>query len=162
MTLEVVKKPMRDEGQSPTDDENSTTDVPPSEPKEKKATTATAPIDIEDLKTAGERVLATNPIARIFSSIPHLFLRDILVRLVVKDETHEEIIKEEHEDKKKTVSNDDDDIGSAEVVVDVGIGLLSCTDGEDFLSPFNNDDNLSHDGESLPPLLRTQTSQSLP
>ena len=160
LTLEVVRKPLPSEDQSPTDDEKSTTDTIPPEPPEKKATPPVAPIDIEDLKTAGERVLASNPIARIFSSIPHLFLRDILVRLVVKDESQENDRKNESKDKNVVLADEEDEIENAEVVVDLGIGLLSCTDGEDFLSPFNNDENLSQDGGSIPPILKTQTSQS--
>lgn len=160
LTLEVVRKPLPSEVQSPTDDEKSTTDTVPPEPPEKKATPPVAPIDIEDLKTAGERVLASNPIARIFSSIPHLFLRDILVRLVVKDESQENDRKDESKDKNVVLADEEDEIENAEVVVDLGIGLLSCTDGEDFLSPFNNDENLSQDGGSIPPILKTQTSQS--
>lgn len=160
LTLEVVRKPLPSEDQSPTDDEKSTTDTIPPEPPEKKATPPVAPIDIEDLKTAGERVLASNPIARIFSSIPHLFLRDILVRLVVKDESQENDRKNESKDKNVVLADEEDEIENAEVVVDLGIGLLSCTDGEDFLSPFNNDENLSQDGGSIPPILKYQTSQS--
>ena len=160
LTLEVVRKPLPSEDQSPMDDEKSTADPAPPEPAEKKATPPVAPINIEDLKTAGERVLASNPIARIFSSIPHLFLRDILVRLVVKDESGEDDTKDADKDTNNISADDEEEIESAEVVVDLGIGLLSCTDGEDFLSPFNNDENLSEDGGSVPPILKTQTSQS--
>lgn len=163
LTLEIVRKSVSkddpDSKKSPAEGEHTTTDAFPAEqPAEKKPAVTPVPIDINDLKTTGERILASNPIARIFSSIPQLFLRDILVRLVVLDETQEgNCTSADGEEKETTGESSDGD--NAELIVDVGIGFLSVTDGEDFLSPFNNEDNLSQ-GEDLPPSLKRQTSQS--
>lgn len=171
LTLEVVRKISDNETVDEADTSKSNTDEGATDatatvdPAEKKPTPpVAAPIDTNELKTTGERVLASSAIARFFNSLPCLFLRDILVRLVVFDDTKEANASTANTDndneQKEGASTDEQDIDNAELVVDVGIGLLSVTEGDDFLSPFNNgDDNSSHGEESRPPILKAQTSQ---
>lgn len=166
LTLEAyTKAPATEEPAAPqdtADTENTTTEAPPGETTEKKPTAANPPppVDISELKTTGERVLAMNGMARIFSSIPHLFLRDIIVRLVVRGEDYEEPLEEPSTLTSDPENDDTSDLDSAEVVVDIGIGLLSVTEGDDFLSPFNNDDDedgATNDGSEAPSAMPTQS-----
>jgi len=178
LTLEVVTKKAEKGGgatsaNSAKEKENMTTDSSSRESPEKKSAAApapaSAPVDPKELKTTGERVLAMNAIARIFSSIPHLFLRDIVVRLVVLDDNAEEKKRADGEEEdddvefaesKSEASNSG--LDNADVILDIGIGLLSVTEGEDILSPFHNDEATGDQQEqqSAPPILKTQTSQS--
>ena len=105
----------------------------------------------KELKTTGERVLAANAIARLFSSIPHLFLRDIRVRLVVRDDSDSSNDRDEsNEDESENATWEDAELHNADAVVDIGIELLSVTEGDDFLSPFNIDEaSMQGDQESL-------------
>lgn len=70
--------------------------------------------------TVGERVLENSAIARALSAVPHLFLRDCCVRLVVRGS---EVTNETNEE-----------ISEKDSVVDFGVELLSVTSGEDFLA----------------------------
>jgi hypothetical protein len=132
--------------------DNATTDTLGGDSTEKKSASPVPPVNIHDLKTTGERVLARNPIARIFSTLPHLFLRDIVVRLIVRNEAPEPDTDEGRPGDEGSEHNEEP---LADVIVDVGIGLLSITEGEDFLSPFNNEETANHDAP-----MKTQTSQS--
>lgn len=147
----------------------------PTEPPEKKpaATPTAAPVDINELKTTGERVLAKNSMARIFSSIPHLFLRDITVRLIVKGEKGDstEDANENGNSQANREGDETEENDSAGAIVDIGIGLLSVTEGDEFVSPFNEDpdgDDIStQDGEEFeeyapPPSVMERTSHNGP
>lgn len=92
----------------------------PAADKSKKANTRK---DMSD----GERVLDKSAIARALSAIPHLFLRDCHVRLVVRegDVGHEA----------------EADISEEDSVLDLGIELLSVTSGEDFLAHVRADED---------------------
>lgn len=77
--------------------------------------------------TAGERVLDNSTLARAISAIPHLLLRDVRVRLVIRNKAQEpdaEITTE---------------IGTEDSVVEVNIEMLSVASGEDFLENFGDD-----------------------
>ena len=82
-----------------------------------------------DPKTAGDRLLAENAIARLFSAIPNLLMRDIRVRVVIRDE----IIREP-----EYGEEDDFEYDPKDTVIELAIELLSVTDGGDFLLNFVN------------------------
>ena len=102
----------------------------------------TVPPKAKELKTVGDRVLAENAIARMFSAIPNLLLRDIRIRVIVRGE-------DSHGPSKET---EDDIIYDDDTVLEFGIELLSVTDGEDFLANFRaavtSDDASSENDES--------------
>lgn len=75
-----------------------------------------------DPETIGDRILAENRLAKIFSIIPNLFLRDIRIRLILREEPVDE-------PEKPTEQESPDD-----TVVELCIELLSVTDGEDFFA----------------------------
>jgi hypothetical protein len=95
-----------------------------------------------DPKSVGDRVLKENAIARALSAIPNLFLRDIQVRLIVRDEVVRASSNKE-ESAPESSSNTD---SNGDVVVDLGIEFLSVTDGEDFMANFRGEDE-SSDGD---------------
>ena len=84
--------------------------------------------------TVGDRVLADNVLARIISAIPHLFLRDIQIRFIVRDEpmTRSEYNTRNVHNYTKPRSS------SKDVMVDLGIDFLSVDSGEDVFSYFQN------------------------
>ena len=94
--------------------------------------------------TVGDRVLADNLLARLISSIPHLFLRDICVRLIVRDEP---MAQTGDEDSQSNTATEKDDVdgyskpksSSKDTMVEVGIDFLSVTSGEDILSRFQQE-----------------------
>jgi hypothetical protein len=94
--------------------------------------------------TVGDRVLADNPLARLISSIPHLFLRDIRVRLIVRDQAMP--TPREDGDKSAAGSTDKGDQSRSsrsrpsakDTMVELGIDFLSVTSGEDVLSHFSD------------------------
>lgn len=104
--------------------------------------------------TIGDRVLADNRLAKLISAIPHLFLRDICIRLIVRDEPMEPTTGEDvgntTSNTSSSSSNADTDIdnmdgyskpkpSSKDTMVEVGIDFLSVTSGEDILSHFQQD-----------------------
>jgi hypothetical protein len=104
--------------------------------------------------TVGDRVLADNGLAKLISAIPHLFLRDICVRLIVRDEPMEPTTCEDGGNTTSNTSagsnNADTDIdnmdgyskpkpSSKDTMVEVGIDFLSVTSGEDILSRFQQE-----------------------
>jgi hypothetical protein len=171
LTLEAVTKAVSD-GEDPPmaaiDQQGAGTDSKSTDNPEKKAPAPTTapPMDKKDLKTTGERVLAENALARIFSSIPHLFLRDIRVRLVVRDETVSGESNVDEPAGTDAESSEQSDLANAEVIVDVGIELLSVTEGDDILSPFHTEESSVHDSDQPnlgSPLKRDSShSKSLP
>lgn len=92
----------------------------------------------------GERVLDKSIIAYAMSAIPHLFLRDCRVRLVMRegDVGHEA----------ETGISDNDS------VLDLGIELLSVTSGEDFLAHVRADEDAASNGAFNDEAYQTQTS----
>jgi hypothetical protein len=95
-----------------------------------------------DPKSVGDRVLKENAIARLLSAIPNLFLRDIQVRFIVREEVVRAMSNKE-ESVPESSSNTDN---NGDVTVDLGIEFLSVTDGEDFMANFRGEDE-SSDGE---------------
>jgi hypothetical protein len=104
--------------------------------------------------TVGDRVLADNGLARLISAIPHLLLRDICIRLIVRDEPMTPTTDENggnptsstssHSSNSDTDSNNIDGYSkpkpsSKDTMVEVGIGFLSVTSGEDILSRFQQE-----------------------
>ena len=87
-------------------------------------------------KTVGERVLADNPLARAISAIPHLFLRDIRVRIILRDEAPQAAASEEAETEEPKSAVDVSEPSSADTVVDLAVEFLSVTSGQDVLSHF--------------------------
>ena len=77
---------------------------------------------IPDPQTIGDRILAENKLAKIFSIIPNLFLRDIRIKLILRDEPVDE-------PEKPTEKESPDD-----TVIELCIELLSVTDGQDFFA----------------------------
>lgn len=96
-----------------------------SDEKEAASSDAKLPDKKKDPQTVEERILAEIALARVFSAIPNLFLRDIRIRVIVREE--------EVSVDPESVS---DHIGANDTVLDFSIELLSVTDGEDFLSSF--------------------------
>mmetsp|Transcript_1939 Transcript_1939/g.2205 ORF Transcript_1939/g.2205 Transcript_1939/m.2205 type:complete len:1317 (+) Transcript_1939:143-4093(+) len=95
--------------------------------------------------TVGDRVLADNALARIISAIPHLFLRDIRIRLIVRDQPINNI-----DDYTKPQSS------SKDTMIEIGIDFLTVDSGEDVFSHFQNqtteDDSTNNnnlDGDSI-------------
>lgn len=80
-----------------------------------------------DPETVGDRILAENSLAKLFSIIPNLFLRDIRVKLIIRDEPVDEADSTAHESPNDTV-------------VELNIELLSVTDGEDFFAHVREED----------------------
>jgi len=73
-------------------------------------------------KVYKNRVLAENALARFFHGLPSLFLRDINVRVIIRANEMEK--------------GDDDALHPDDIIVDIGIEMLSVTDGQDFLANF--------------------------
>lgn len=85
---------------------------------------------LTDPQTVGERVLAENGIARALSAFPNLFLRDIQIKVVIRDQVVTDKTQEGDE------VEIDDELGPGDSVLEFNIELLSVTDGEDFLAKF--------------------------
>ncbi len=86
--------------------------------------------------TVGDRVLADNALARLIASIPHLFLRDICIRMIVRDEP---VAQTEEEADNITGGYSKPQPSSKDTMVQVGIDFLSVTSGEDILSRFQQE-----------------------
>jgi hypothetical protein len=95
----------------------------------------------KDPKTTGERVMAENAVARLFSAIPNLFLRDIRIQLVLRNDLVVTTTEAEDKDSLNTPLSENDS------VVDISIELLSVTDGEDFLAKFRTDASVHFEGD---------------
>lgn len=94
----------------------------------------------------GERVLDKSGIARALSAIPHLFLRDCRVRLVVREG---DVGREA-----------DADISESDSMLDLGIELLSVTSGEDFLAHVRADEDAATNSAFDEEAYKSQTSFS--
>lgn len=127
LTIEAVQLEP-DEGEDGTD----------KDAKDKKK----VPKKVLDPKSVGDRVLKENAIARALSAIPNLFLRDIQVRFIVRNEVVRASSNKEDSVPESTSNMDK----NGDVVVDLGIEFLSVTDGEDFMANFRGEDE-SSDGD---------------
>eukprot|EP00548_Thalassiothrix_antarctica_P010632 CAMPEP_0194156052 /NCGR_PEP_ID=MMETSP0152-20130528/66889_1 /TAXON_ID=1049557 /ORGANISM="Thalassiothrix antarctica, Strain L6-D1" /LENGTH=1145 /DNA_ID=CAMNT_0038863439 /DNA_START=65 /DNA_END=3502 /DNA_ORIENTATION=+ len=95
--------------------------------KKKKATKSGA--DKKE-KTVGECVIENSPLARALSALPHLFLRDVRIQIIIQSNlgvVSEEEVRSE--------------AGPDDSVAELGIELLSVTGGEDILANFFNDND---------------------
>jgi len=134
-----------DNSKSSSSSKASGTNTNPTNNNASTTTTTTKPNPkMPDPKTTGDRVLAENAIARIFSAIPNLFMRDIRVRVVIRDEIIEE---------PEYGESDDFRYGPNDTVIELAIELLSVTDGGDFLlnfvNPGEDDDDYYSGDESV-------------
>jgi hypothetical protein len=107
----------------------------------KKSSSVVGAAPEKEPKTTGERVMAENALARMFSAIPNLFLRDIRIQLVLR---HDVVVTTTDAEDRQSL---DAPLGDSDSVVDISIELLSVTDGEDFLSKFRTDASVHFDGE---------------
>eukprot|EP00980_Cylindrotheca_fusiformis_P000476 scaffold119_cov131-Cylindrotheca_fusiformis.AAC.6 len=141
LTIEAIPMPDQDENLNDGDetfdagagdpDDSSAASGPATQadPRKSKPTPKEAP----KRDTVGERVLADNALARIISAIPHLFLRDVRVRLIVR-----------HDPPSK---DDTGEPNPQDTMVEIGIDFLSVTSAEDILSHFQeqmNDDDANY------------------
>ena len=127
LVVEACQRPDEPENyaDNAADTDEETTGKPPTVEKKKAAPSKKADKEMSE----GERVIDKSAIARALSAIPHLFLRDCRVRLVVRegDVGHEA----------------ETEISDKDSVLDFGIELLSVTSGEDFLAHVRADDDPS-------------------
>jgi len=84
--------------------------------------------------TVGDRVLADNPLARAIAAIPHLLLRDIRIRFILRDEP----LKSPSDD--STIVSEPIPMssrpGPQDIMLEIGIDFLAVGNGEDALSMF--------------------------
>jgi len=90
-------------------------------------------------ETHGERVLSEIAIARALAALPNLFIRDVRVRLVVRDEPVVQTVSED--DQSNAAATDanpptEQKYSPEDAIVDFTVELLSITDGSDFLSTY--------------------------
>ncbi|GKY98797.1 hypothetical protein MPSEU_000835900 [Mayamaea pseudoterrestris] len=100
-------------------------------------------------KTIGDRVLAENALARYFSAIPNLLLRDLRIQVVIRDQIVNDDDTDENDDDETEFSNDD-------AIVEICVEFLSITDGGDFLGKYrykdddgDDDDDDDEDGDDI-------------
>lgn len=100
--------------------------------------------------TVGDRVLADNGLAKMISSIPHLFLRDVCIQLIIRDEP---ITTTAEKDTSSTATDNSSSHGYAkaqpstkDTMVEFGIDFLSVTSGEDILSNFQQAHTTGEEG----------------
>jgi hypothetical protein len=101
---------------------------------------ATKPKPVPKRDTVGDRVLADNGLARIISAIPHLFLRDIRIRLIVRDEPMTPSTESEANNTSSTSMGGyrKPQSSSKDTMVEIGIDFLSVDSGGDIFSHFQN------------------------
>lgn len=90
-------------------------------------------------KTVGEKVMAENDIARALAAIPHLFLRDIRIRFIIRDQRPDA--------SRATPATSDEnvdtyDLDEHDIALEFGVDFLSVASGEDVLGQFRTDDDL--------------------
>eukprot|EP00934_Nitzschia_sp_Nitz4_P002444 Nitzschia sp. Nitz4//scaffold71_size96697//36516//40329//NITZ4_004692-RA/size96697-augustus-gene-0.153-mRNA-1//-1//CDS//3329557238//2439//frame0 len=110
----------------------------------KKAKASTNP----SRATVGDRVLADNPLARAIAAIPHLFLRDIKIRLIIRKEspsTYKAKQRKNGEGEKGEAGGAQpqqfgDEYGPDDTMLEIGIDFLSVSNGEDALSHFQKEE----------------------
>jgi hypothetical protein len=111
----------------------------------KTKATAAPPKKAADPKTVGDRVIANNWLARLVSMIPNLFLRDIHIRFVVRHDTVPAPSDVQSVDD-SSLPPPTFEYSAEDAVIELGIELLSVTDGTDFLARFKRGDG---DAESV-------------
>ncbi len=93
-------------------------------------------------RTVGEKVMAENSLARALAAIPHLFLRDIRIRFIIRDQMVTKSAAVDDTKGNQDVDHDnDDDLGEHDCAVEFGIEFLSVASGEDLLGQFKTDDD---------------------
>ena len=95
---------------------------------------------LPDPKTVGERIIAENRLARLFSMIPNLFLRDIRLRIVIRDETVVEDDPEASANGLNQFGSDetnDQDYSIHDTMVELTVEYFSVTDGADPMARFD-------------------------
>jgi hypothetical protein len=140
------------DGNRPTEDRDATTSStqpkkPTAEPKR---------------DTVGDRVLADNPLARLISAIPHLFLRDIRIRLIIRDKPMTVSPSNDEDAASSSVKSEEEamlrpESSTKDIMVEIGIDFLSVGSGEDILSHFQQ----SSEDESQTAALDPTTSEAL-
>ena len=94
-------------------------------------------------KTVGDRVLAENALARYFSAIPNLLLRDLRIQVVIRDQVVDEDDLDDDE-------SDEVEFSSNDSIVEISVEFLSITDGGDFLGQYRYKDE--EDDDEISPL----------
>uniref|UniRef100_A0A7S4ABL3 Uncharacterized protein n=1 Tax=Pseudo-nitzschia australis TaxID=44445 RepID=A0A7S4ABL3_9STRA len=136
---------------------NGDSDTDNTSSKDEKSTTEPKTESKRD--TVYDRVLADNRLARIISAIPHLFLRDVNIRIIVRNEpmrpTSEENVENGGSHSTSTSSSTTANNyldgytkpqpSSKDTMVEVGIDFLSVTSGEDILSHFQQEHTTSEE-----------------
>jgi hypothetical protein len=161
-------------GESSTEENTKTTDDAASTSSAKSAAAPTAApkkkAGPHKRETVGDRVLADNPLARAISAIPHLFLRDIRVRLIIRDdEPPVTKPKQKGEEPPTQASNQPN---PNDTMLEFGIEFLSVTSGEDVLSHFQKEqqqedessqnlDETNESGHLKPPLMNVPSYSSM-
>lgn len=135
-------------------------------------------------ETVGDRVLADNPLARAIAAIPHLFLRDIRIRFIIRKEPQANNKKGEGEAPATTgtASTTTEELKSppaetgvptsnealpGDTMLEIGIEFLSVSGGEDVLSNFQQgteeepEHSQGDDASSKPPLSVVPTYSSV-
>ena len=77
--------------------------------------------------TVGDRVLQDIPLARLLSAIPHLFLRDVRIRVVIRAEASEETLPPDY-------------AGPNDTVIEIGVDFFSVSSDDDALSKFQTEE----------------------
>lgn len=123
--------------------------------------------------TVGDRVLADNPLARAIAAIPHLFLRDVRIRLILRKEapstatTTTQGPTAPSPTKSPSLPNiDSNKAGAEDTMLEIGIEFLSVSNGEDVLSVFQQpqEEQVSTTDEDVPakvPMTLSMSTSSL-
>lgn len=155
LTIEVVpitEKDGEEDGEESEDTDTggkSSSNIPKAAPAPAAAPTK-EPSPETKRSTVGERVLADIALARALSAVPHLFLRDVRIRLIIREEAGADTLPPEHANPNDTV-------------IEVGIDFLSVSSGDDVLSHFqqrqqeeesnsNFDDEIETSRHAKPPM----------
>jgi hypothetical protein len=110
--------------------------TPKQGPKVTPSKTKQKPVE-KQRATVGDRVLQDIPLARLLSAVPHLFLRDVRIRIIIRAEASEETLPP-------------DFAGPNDTVIEIGVDFFSVSSDEDALSKFQTEEEpLSNDVEDL-------------
>ncbi|KAG7362668.1 hypothetical protein IV203_026028 [Nitzschia inconspicua] len=163
VTIEAVPVLPTDDGAS-TDSDQDASNTKNQEGHDKKSTEegdAAPPAAAKKKKTehkrdtVGDRVLADNPLARLISAIPHLFLRDIRIRLIIRDKpmTVSELDTDDGTNRVKTPegTTPQPECSPKDIMIELGIDFLSVSSGEDILSHFQQVTEEESQSASLDP-----------
>ncbi|KAL3925199.1 MAG: hypothetical protein SGILL_000572 [Bacillariaceae sp.] len=152
---EEAEEPDSDDGQDDAIKESQSSDTNAASESGPDASKASGKRKSEPKRdTVGERVLADNPLARLVSAIPHLFLRDVRVRIIIRDELM--TVPASSEADATSATGVDAEVGTKpvsspkDIMVEVGIDFFSVTSGEDILSHFQQDQGTEDEPHSVP------------